>query len=545
MQESHTVTSLLTIGEHCIELICAQLAHEDLSRLSQTCWLLHNHVCRLPPKFDRTPHCIRSLPKGCTLSDVAYWSFQGVIWKVDDASELVDGTERMEQGSMMDDCFSKNSTNNDSDNCNEGGDDRDSGGEVFEMHHLLSEYKIKRLNLLWDSKIPVPMACIPALGSVYSLDLSYCKFESAPVLDAVFEEAEVVEHSSSNNDDLRLEDMASYSPASDNAFPKRLQGGRKLSVRNFGNPLFSNLHSLTLTACDKVFDVEAIRRIHTLNLSYCDWVTDVSFFSSVHTLNLTHCDNIVSSTVTHLGSVHNLTLSECRNVEHISGLRTCHTLNLSKCMYLPSDLSPLKNVRSLNLSSSEVSNVSTLKNVHTLDLSLCKFVVDVSGLGAVHTLDLSGCEWFMDASALGRVHTLSLSGTEVSDVSALGNVHCLDLSYCSCLTDVSPLHSVHFLDLSNCEELEDVSSLVNVYKLVLTFNSSITDVSALGHTFDLNLSRCKNVRDVSALARVSHLNLSYCQGISDISALLNHVDVLDITGCTNIVVDAMMLDTTA
>ncbi len=83
----------------------------------------------------------------------------------------------------------------------------------------------------------------------------------------------------------------------------------------------------------------------------------------------------------------------------------------------------LQNVHTLDLSSTQVTDVSALGNVHTLNLSSTQ-VTDVSALGNVHTLNLSFTQ-VADVSALGNVHTLNLCNTPVSDVSALGNVHTL------------------------------------------------------------------------------------------------------------------------
>ena len=83
---------------------------------------------------------------------------------------------------------------------------------------------------------------------------------------------------------------------------------------------------------------------------------------------------------------------------------------------------------SVDLFSSNISDVSALGNVHTLDLRCCYNVSDVSALGNVHTLYLCGCDNVSDVSALGNVHTLNLCYCDnISDVSALGNVKHLTL----------------------------------------------------------------------------------------------------------------------
>ena len=89
----------------------------------------------------------------------------------------------------------------------------------------------------------------------------------------------------------------------------------------------------------------------------------------------------------------------------------------------------LDSVHTLDLRSTQVTDVSALGRVHTLDLRSTQ-VTDVSALGSVHTLNLRNTQ-VIDVSALGNVHTLDLRDTQVTDVSALGNVHTLDLEYSS------------------------------------------------------------------------------------------------------------------
>ena len=105
----------------------------------------------------------------------------------------------------------------------------------------------------------------------------------------------------------------------------------------------------------------------------------------------------------------------------------------------------LCNIRIVDLSHTQVTDVSWLGGVHTLDLNNT-LVTDVSRLGGVHTLNLSRTR-VTDVSSLGGVHTLNLRGTKVTDVSCLGRVHTLDLSRTQ-VTDVSALWRVHTLNLS-------------------------------------------------------------------------------------------------
>jgi hypothetical protein len=132
-----------------------------------------------------------------------------------------------------------------------------------------------------------------------------------------------------------------------------------------------------------------------------------------------------------------------------------------------------------------------LKNIHTLYLSFTD-VTDVSALGKVHTLILAYTK-VTDVSALGKVHTLNLSYTKVTDVSMLGNVHTLNLARTN-VTDVSALGNVHTLNLSGIRANRplDVSKLGNVDTLNLDY-SYVIDISMLKNVKRLRVYKTKTV----------------------------------------------------
>jgi len=123
--------------------------------------------------------------------------------------------------------------------------------------------------------------------------------------------------------------------------------------------------SLDLNNYWEVVVVRKLWGIHTLNLSGCDNVSDVNFLGDIHTLNLGYCANV--SDVSALGGVYSLKLSGCFKVTDVSALGGVHTLNLKNC-YNVNDVSALGGVHTLNLSNSNVSVVSDLGGVHTLNL---------------------------------------------------------------------------------------------------------------------------------------------------------------------------------
>lgn len=284
----------------------------------------------------------------------------------------------------------------------------------------------------------------------------------------------------------------------------------------------------------KVEDVSCLGHIHKLDLSGT-WVSDVSNLSNVHTLNLS--ETYVTD-ISKLCNNYNLNLSALDdNIESISSLQNVRYLNLTYTNININELSILKNVHTLDLSYNDVPDLSFLNkiNVHTLILQYARFYKNISLLGKVHTLDLS-CSYITnkdlkylsnvrnlnlsfsnitDVSALGNVHTLNLRNTKITDVSALGNVHTLDLTDTK-ITDVSALGNVHTLILKNCKNVRDVSALSNVKHLDLS-NTYIRKVSTLGNVYSLNLKNT-NIYDVSKLSNVVELDISYNK-IKDLSML--------------------------
>jgi hypothetical protein len=53
-----------------------------------------------------------------------------------------------------------------------------------------------------------------------------------------------------------------------------------------------NLHSLTLSYCDKLVNVKALKNLHTLYIGYCDNLTDISTLGNVHNLSIVECPNV-------------------------------------------------------------------------------------------------------------------------------------------------------------------------------------------------------------------------------------------------------------
>jgi internalin A len=259
----------------------------------------------------------------------------------------------------------------------------------------------------------------------------------------------------------------------------------------------------------------------------------------------------------------NVTLGEATNdaASQLGDLKNLTTLNLSNSKV--SDVSPLKdlkNLTTLNLSRSEVSDVSPLKNLKnltTLDLSYSK-VSDVSPLKDLENLttlnldftavsdvlplkdlkNLTTLKLYPTAAAVSDVSplkdlkgltTLDLNSSKVSDVSPLKdlkNLTRLDLSS-SKVSDVSPLKDLKnltTLELGN-SKVSDVSplkDLKNLTRLVLsqTKVNNVSSLKGLKNLTILNLSRSEvsNVSPLKDLKNLTRLDLSQTE-VSDVSPL--------------------------
>ena len=191
----------------------------------------------------------------------------------------------------------------------------------------------------------------------------------------------------------------------------------------------------------------------------------------------------------------------------------------------------IKNVFSLDLSNTGISDVSIFSNVKILNLSNCVNVSNVSSLANVKALNLSNCINVIDVSALTNVFRLDLSNCiNIRNVNDLYFCTELNLSNCINVTDVRELGFIHFLNLSNTGIFDISNMYINRMDILDLSNTNISDVSSLFNVNELNLSNCINITDVSALSGVHTLNLSNCINIDDISAL-GEVHTLNITGC--------------
>jgi hypothetical protein len=124
-------------------------------------------------------------------------------------------------------------------------------------------------------------------------------------------------------------------------------------------------------------------------------------------------------------------------------------LNISCGKDVTNDMLPIfSNLQELSLDDNTITDVSPLKNIRKLSLSTSNNLVDASSLRNVYDLDLSYCDNIVDVSALGKVHRLNLSNCKkIVDVSALGKVYDLKIDFCKKIKNISALDHVPILSV--------------------------------------------------------------------------------------------------
>lgn len=181
----------------------------------------------------------------------------------------------------------------------------------------------------------------------------------------------------------------------------------------------SNVFSCNLRG-RQITDVKCLRNLHTLNLEgtgvdvHGHW-EDISYLRNINTLSLKNKDLMNSRNLRHLSNVKHLDLSGTTitsrlfSPSDLSFLKGCVSLNLKGCWWLK-DVSGLKNanIHTLNLSETYVTDISPLTNVKRLNIS--KFCPQYRQYGNVdyHTSQ-SNTEIYDDNNIIGNDYRIVAS----------------------------------------------------------------------------------------------------------------------------------------
>jgi hypothetical protein len=223
------------------------------------------------------------------------------------------------------------------------------------------------------------------------------------------------------------------------------------------------------------------------------------------------------------------------NVFHTVGCDLLQFPNVEKlCVMEGYNSSPqayhfLPNLKTVEVTGSDLSDVSCFRDVRKLTLQYCPNVVDVGCLENVHDLTLF-CPSITDTSKLGRVRILNISGCPgITDISTLTKVEQLSMSQCPRLSKnnnqktldiLESLDTLAELNFAYCS-LTSAPRLKNVVILDLSYSQYLHDVSALDGSAveELKLICCPNLSDITRLHSIRVLDISDSLGITDLSGL--------------------------
>jgi hypothetical protein len=96
----------------------------------------------------------------------------------------------------------------------------------------------------------------------------------------------------------------------------------------------------------------------------------------------------------------------------------------------------------------------------------------------VHTLDLSYCS-ITDLSAIRNVRSLKFQGFRGCDVSGLVNVVILDISMSRLISDITMLQRLETLNIVNCPKITDLTNLDRLKGLSCDFGMEVADEKSL------------------------------------------------------------------
>lgn len=221
------------------------------------------------------------------------------------------------------------------------------------------------------------------------------------------------------------------------------------------------------------------------------------------------------------------------------------------------DLTPLRNLNSLQtlvLSSTDVSDlkpIETLVNLRSLNL-LGTRVTDINPITQLSNLQFLSLKNtnIKDISAIGRLRNLQMldiSNTDIAEINALEELHnieVLDLSFTSVIDihNIRNMFSLRNLDITGTaiKDIEPVHQLSNLEFLDLG-NTKLVDINPLRKIFNLRSLNISNTElsDINPLINITNLESLYMSktNIVDISPLEKLVNIRNLTLSNTLVFD--------
>jgi len=238
-----------------------------------------------------------------------------------------------------------------------------------------------------------------------------------------------------------------------------------------------------LSMCLNITNVDSLKDVLDVDLSYCLMVEDVSKLTNVSFLNCSYtnvksvkglsnlqflsagglrlnsvtCKNLfyldLSNnqnlyTVKQFEGVENLTLNRCLNIVDWELPKSVSVLRVKACTQIEDvDLIHFKDLYSLDLSETNITNIEHLVNIRFLRLTRCYLLFELKPLQNVYSLDISH--------------------TGITELDGIENVKAVDVSYTQ-VNDVFPLRNAEYVNLCGCVYVVDIRPLVNVEKIIIS-----------------------------------------------------------------------------
>jgi hypothetical protein len=211
----------------------------------------------------------------------------------------------------------------------------------------------------------------------------------------------------------------------------------------------AHLHTVDLSLCPHISNVEALTGVKTLNLSSTD-VCDVRALASVDTLVLTNCHSLRD--VSALGHVRCLYMKGCTGIE----------LGFEQLGQPPQHL--------LDLSHTPIAHVAHLGRVHALDIAYCPNVASLQGLDTCHFVEVAKSRTITSFAGLeGCHHVRATMMISVFTCRGLENCDTVELDSCFNIRDVQALGHVRVVHLSNCPQVLAAALSSDIYFLLFLF----------------------------------------------------------------------------
>lgn len=278
-----------------------------------------------------------------------------------------------------------------------------------------------------------------------------------------------------------------------------------------------------------------------LEIYNCQGLTDVSSFRFIRHLKLKECHSITDVSV--LNGVYDLTLYYCRGIKDISRLGNHHRLELSNLDKDVRDFNCLLHIPHVSLDSCAISDLNVLRYATSVSIgSSCYGIDDVSPLKNVKKVDLSGNGGqLLGLKELGEVADLTYEFDEEQEINDIllsslknerlsllhPNFQITGLSvFSTMIKHLTIVESEAFAEFVN----EGQGSLFG-YLTSLTLDSlSVENLEGFGDIPTVRVRSCDSLRSLDGLGRNRCVEVRYCSNVEDVSSLAT-VPIVTIEVC--------------